>query len=193
LDVKTTTQNKTITWKIDRAIVAPHLGLSMHQGWPYAPYQEMIVTLPYAARASVLFLALAVLTLLICTTEVRLPSLALLAGLFTVPFWVLISGGIPHPAWVNSAQFAGYQAKMLPVIAILPVVLAFFVLRKIPRLPLVLILLLLALAAGGYPLIGLLDEPKRKSLETFIQAGMIAYVFGLTLVVRLSRMRKTRE
>jgi hypothetical protein len=191
LDVNTTTAHKIIEWKIDRSILAPRLGMSLIQQWPYAPYQAMIVTLPLAARASTLFLTLAIMTLLLCSVEVRPSYLALLGLLFMLPFLILMSGGIPHPTTVSMEQFANYQARMLPVITLLPLILAFFILRKTPRLPLILILILMALFAGGYPLMGLLsDEQKRKALETIVQVGMIAYVFLLALFTRLSKVNR---
>jgi hypothetical protein len=190
LDVNSTAGNKVIRWKIDRAILAPSLGMSLIQGWPYAPFQEMMVTLPLAARASTLFLALAVITLLLCSVEVRPSQLALLGLLFMMPFLILMSGGVPHPASISMERFDEYQTRMLPVITLLPLVLAFLVLRKIPPLPLILVLILMALFAGGYPLIGLLDEQKRKAFETILQAGMIAYVFLLTLFTRLRRVNR---
>jgi hypothetical protein len=165
--------------------------MSLIQQWPYAPYQAMIVTLPLAARASMLFLTLAVITLLLCSVEVCPSQLALLSLLFLVPFLVLMSGGVPHPASVSMEQFASYQIRMLPVITLLPLSLAFSILRKVPRVPLILILILMALFAGGYPLIGLsVDEQKRKAFETIAQAGMIVYIFLLALFTRLSRIRR---
>jgi hypothetical protein len=191
LDVTTTAGRKVIEWKIDRSILAPRLGMSLIQQWPYAPYQAMIVTLTLAARASMLFLTLAVITLLLCSVEVHPSQLALLGLLFLVPFLVLMSGGIPHPASVSMERFALYQTRLLPVITLLPLVSAFFILRKIPRLPRVLILILMALFAGHYPLIGLVvDEQKRKAFETIVQVGMIAYVFLLALFTRLSKVNR---
>ncbi len=150
-----------------------------------------MVTLPLAARASMLFLALAVITLLICSVEVRPSRIALLGLLFLAPFLVLMSGGIPHPASVSMERFASYQIRMLPVIVLLPLIIAFFILRKIPRIPLVLVLILMALFAGGYPLIGLLnDEQMRNAFEAILQVGMIAYVFLLALFTRLSKVKR---
>jgi hypothetical protein len=128
---------------------------------------------------------MALLTLVICATEVRLVQISLLGSLFLVPSLVLMAGGIPHPASITPALFAGYQVKMLPVISILPLILAFLVLRKIPRLPLILLLVLMALFMGGYPFAGLLDEQRRNAFEAIVQAAMIAYVFALTLFVRI--------
>lgn len=181
-----------IHWKIDHAILAPRLGMSLIQGWPYAPFQEMMVTLPLAARASTLFLAMAVITLLLCSVDIRIRQLTLLGLLFMLPFLILMSGGIPHPASISTDKFDEYQTRMLPVITLLPLAFAFFILRKIPPLPLALILILMALFAGGYPLIGLLDEQKRKAFEAILQAGMIAYVFLLTLVTRLRGINRQR-
>jgi hypothetical protein len=191
LDVNTTSTHKVIEWKIDRSILAPRLGMSLIQQWPYAPYQAMITTLPLAARASTFFLTLVIITLLLCSVDIRPSHLALLGLLFMVPFLILMSGGIPHPASVSMEQFANYQSRMLPLITLLPLILAFFILRKMPRLPLILILILMALFAGGYPLIGLLpDEQKRKAFETISQVGMIAYIFLLALFTRLNRVNR---
>ena len=166
--------------------MAPSLGFSVKQFWPYAPYQEMIVALPNAARAAMLFFSIAALTLLICGAPVNLRLFAILGGLFLLPFLILMSGYLPYPASITSAEFAGYQVKMLPMLSVLSLIPAFILLRKLPRLPMVLTLLLMALAMGGYAFIGLLpDEQKRNSTETMIQACLIGYLFLLTLYTRL--------
>lgn len=166
--------------------MAPSMGLSVKQFWPYAPYHEMIVLLPYVARASLLFFAMAALTFLICDVPVRLRQFALLGGLFTLPFLILMSGYVPYPGFITPAGFAGYQVKLLPVLSGLSLILAFSLLRRLPRLPLVLVLLLMALAMGGYAFIGLLpDEQKRNAVETLIQACLIGYIFVLALYTRL--------
>ncbi len=190
MDVKNESGYKTIEWKIDEGILAPRLGIDLLQKWPYAPYQEMIVTLPLSARASIFFLAMVVLTLMLCSVVIHPSQMALLGLLFMVPSLIMMAGGIPHPASVSAGEFAMYQVHMLPVITILPLILAFLVLRKIPRLPMILILILMALFAGGYPWIGLLDEQKRKALETIVQVGMIVYVFLLALFTRLRKVVK---
>jgi len=188
LDVKTENSYEFITWTIERSIISPRLSVYAREGWPYAPYHEMIVTLPYTARASILFLSLAALTLLICGAPVSMRQVALLACLFAIPHLILMSGGVPTPKSITSTQFASYasyQMKMLPVISILPLVLAFITLRKLTRLPLVLTLVLMALFMAGYPFAGLLDEQKRNAFEGIVQVAMIAYVFALTLYVRV--------
>jgi hypothetical protein len=186
LDIKTEAPYKIFTWTIERSILAPRMQMSALQGWPYAPYHEMIVALSYAARASTLFLSLAALTLLICGAPISLRQIALLACLFTVPYLILMTGGVPAPKSITPAQFANYQVKILPIISILPLALAFIALRKLTRLPLVLTLALMALFMVGYPFVGLVpDEQKRNALEGMIQVAMIAYVFVLTLYIRV--------
>lgn len=191
LEVKTQRPYQIITWKIDQAILAPRLGVFRTQSWPYAPYQEMIVTLPYAARALLLCLSMLTLTLLICNEPVRLRPIALLACLFAIPFLLLMAGGLPAPKAIPPAHFADYQVKLLPVLAVLPLSLAFITLRKLPRLPLILSLSLMAFFLAGYPFIGLLtDEQKRNAVEEIMYVGLIAYTFGLVLYIHL---RKSSE
>jgi hypothetical protein len=186
LDVKNENNSTQHTFSIDRALMAPSMGLSVKQFWPYAPYHEMIVALPYAARASLLFFAMAALTFLICGVPVDLRQFALLGGLFLLPFLVLMSGYVPYPEFITPQQFAGFQMKMLPVFSGFSLIIAFFHLRRLPRLPLVLVLVLMALAIGGYAFIGLIsDVQKRNTAETLIQACLIGYIFFLTLYIRL--------
>jgi len=73
-------------------------------------------------------------------------------------------------------------------------VLAYYCLPKQPKSVLVLVLVLMALYMAGYPFIGLmLDERKRNAIEGAVQVGMIAYVFALTLFVRVRSLRKKRK
>jgi hypothetical protein len=193
LDVKTSSSYKFITWTVENAILAPRLGVDIRQYWPYAPYQEMIQVLPYGARAALLFLCMLAMTLLICGETVQLRQVALAASLFALPFLVLMAGGLPHPASITPAKYALYQARMLPVLALPALAITFFALRRLPRLPLVLILALMAFFLGGYALVGLLsDEKKRNTFEVSVQAGMIAYVFLLALFVRVRSALRTK-
>jgi hypothetical protein len=98
-----------------------------------------------------------------------------------------MSGYFPYPKALNMGDLAAYQIKMIPVISLLPLGIAYYTLRnKVPKEPLWLILLLMALFMGGYVFLGFLgDEQKRNSAEALIQAGMIGYTFLLTLFTRL--------
>jgi hypothetical protein len=186
LEAKSDLTTRSQIFLIDHALMAPSVGVGGKQSWLYAPYHEMIVALPYAARASLLFFSIAALTFLICGVPVNLRQLVLLGGLFILPFLMLMSGYVPYPDAVAPAQFASYQMKMLPILSGIPLIISLFLLRKIPRLPLVLVLLLMALAMAGYAFIGLSpDEQKRNAVETLIQACLIGYIFFLTLYIRL--------
>jgi len=167
--------------------MAPIMGLSVTQKWLYAPYHQMIVSLPYAARASLLFITMAVLTLLICGVRVNIGPIALLGALFLFPFLILMSGYFPYPDSVTPDNLAVYQVRMTPLISLVSLILAFLLLKKTtPRLPLGLVLLLMALSIAGYVFIGFLpDEQKRNSTEALIQACLIGYIFALTLSMRL--------
>jgi len=192
LDAKTEGAYKFFVWTIDRAILAPRLGLDVYQRWPYAPYQEMIVTLAYAGRAALLFLSLATITLLICGAPVELRQLALLGALFTLPFLTLMSSLVPAPKSISPALFANSQVNTLPVLGLLPLVFTFLTVRRLPRLPLTLTLVLMALFMGAYTFIARLpDEQKRNAVESMVQVGMIAYIFTLTLFVYVRRLAQS--
>lgn len=167
--------------------MAPYMGLSVPQKWPYAPYHQLSVALPYAARAFLFFLVVAVLTLLIFGLKVDLGQIALLGILFIFPFLILMSGYFPYPDLISPSNLAVYLIGMTPVISLIPLVMAFLLLRKtIPRLPLYLVLLLMALFMAGYVFISFLpDEQKRNSAEALIQSALIGYVFLLTLYTRV--------
>jgi hypothetical protein len=59
---------------------------------------------------------------------------------------------------------------------------------------LILTLALMVLFMAGYPRIGLLmDEQKRNAIEGGIQVAMIAYVFVLTLFVRMRSLSQKKQ
>jgi hypothetical protein len=179
---------KIMTWTIGRANIAPRLGIDLHQLWPYAPYQQMIVSLRHGADDVVIFLCLAALTLLLVGKTLELRRLALLAGLFMLPYWALMAGGVPLPASVLPAQFAEVQVKVLPVIALISLALTFFVLRGKSRLGWVLMLLLMAFLMVGHPLLEFqLDESKRNAIERAAQIGLVVYTCGLGLFAVIQR------
>jgi len=187
LDVIDEHPYKFYTFSVDRAVMAPYMGLSVIQEWPYAPYHQLSIALPYAARAYLFFIVMAVLTLLIYGIKVDMGQVALLGILFTLPSLLLMSGYFPYPDLILPADLATYMIGMTPVISVLPITLAYFLLRKtLPRQPLYLVLLLMTLFRAGYIFISFLpDEQKRNSTEALIQSGMIGYVFLLTLYTRV--------
>lgn len=191
---------KIYKFNLDRVVTTPNIGLSIIQKWPYAPYHQMISAMPYAARASLLFLTLATLTWIIYGFQVDMQKISLLGSLFLIPFLILMSGYFPHPDFIYTGDLAKYQVTMTPVISLVSVGVAYYLLRKtLPKEPLWLTLLLMELSMGGYVLLSFIgDEQKRNATEVLIQASSIGYVFLLTLFTRLraigtAKMKRTSK
>jgi hypothetical protein len=192
--IKIDAESYPIIWTIHDSIMLPRLGVTYIQGWPYAPRHEMVKSLSYSGRALILFLSLAVLTSIVFSVPFQLRQIVLMAGLFSVPFLILMAGGVPAPSWVSQAGFARYQINMLPVLSLVSLALAFWALPRQPRPVLILTLALMVLFMAGYPRIGLLmDEQKRNAIEGGIQVAMIAYVFVLTLFVRMRSLSRKKQ
>jgi len=169
-----------LDWKIDQAIMAPRVTVQFGQRsqsvFSTAP-QEIV---SYAARALVLLLSLVVITLVICGVEVRPGRLALMAALFCAQYLALMA---VYP-------YVGNYVWPVPLFSLLAMALAFPLLRGIPRLPLALVLVLIMLFAAAYPFASLLPgERERIAVDGGVQAGMILYVFGLTLYTRVRAVR----
>lgn len=174
-------------FSLDQAVTTPNMGLSIIQKWPYAPYHQMVAAMPYAARASLLFLSMVMLTWIIYGVQVDMQRAALLGGLFLLPFLIMMSGYFPRPDFIYIGDVAAYQVKMMPVLSLVPVGMAYYLLRKVlSKEPLWLILLLMELSMGGYVMLSFIgDEQKRNAAEALIQTGVIGYLFLLTLITRL--------
>jgi hypothetical protein len=130
----------------------------------------------YAARGLVLLLSLITLTLVICGENVSLGRLALVSALFCAQFLALTA---VYPAWFN---------YVWPVwlFSLATLALCYLVLKPVHRLPLVLALVFIALFAAAYPFVGLVPgERERNAIDGSLQAGMILYIFGLTLYTRI--------
>ena len=175
-----------VNWKIDQILALPTIGVFFTQGWQYAPNEQTIATLNLSARASLLFLILAVFTLIIFKTEIRLQDIALLAAVYLLPSLILFAGGMSHFPQFSPDKIGHLQVQIFAMLSLLPAGLAFLIFREAPKLPAT-ILVILITAAGCYPLLGILEEQQRIAAETTIQAGMIAYIFLATLYARLSK------
>ncbi len=183
LDVNRQEPYNILTWSIDRTEGAPSMGLSMLQRWPYAPYQEMVMALRYGRADALLFLCLAALTLLLCRQGLPLGRLALLGGLFLLPYWLLMTGGMPLTALVSPTQFAAAQVKLLPALALLPLALSVFILRDKPWPVIVLMTALMGLLILGHPLLELqTDAAKREAALHAVQTGLVIYPFAIALL-----------
>lgn len=155
----------------------------------------MVAAMPYAARASLLFLSMVMLTWIIYGVQVDMQRAALLGGLFLLPFLIMMSGYFPRPDFIYIGDMAAYQVKMMPVLSLLPVGMAYYLLRKVlSKEPLWLTLLLMELSMGGYVLLSFIgDEQKRNAAEALIQAGLIGYLFLLVLFTRLRVIGSTEK
>jgi len=171
-----TGQGYTVNWKIDRAIMAPMLGVQFVLPAKPVLSPNVLKILRYAARALVLLLSLAAITLVICGLNVEIWRLALVGGIFTAQYLGLL---VVYPAVNNYV----WPVLVLGGLACLFDRLA---LRNLPRLPLILILLLAIVFGMAYPFAGLLPgERERNALDGAVQIGMIIYLFGLTLYTRV--------
>jgi hypothetical protein len=166
----------TLNWKIDRAIMAPMLGVVFVIPARPVLSKDVLDILPRAARGLVLLLSLAVISLVICGLNVELWRLALIGGIFAAQFLGVLA---IYPA-VNN--------YVLPILLLgaLALIIDRLILGRLPRLPLALILIQVVIFGIAYPFSGLLPgERERNALDGAVQIGMIIYIFGLTLYTRV--------
>jgi hypothetical protein len=172
-------QGSILMWTLDRAITTAGMGVALPS--PEQPGADVIRVLWRSPYALTLLIATLGLTLLIRGEPVRFLDLALLASTYCVQFLVMAA---------ISDFFFGFWGSLI-VGAILTGLMAFLLFRKHPsRLLRILVLILVAFFAVLYPLSGLLsDVAQRNSFEGGVQAGLIVYLFGLSLYTRLSKRR----
>jgi hypothetical protein len=173
---------RILTWTIDRAVMAPILGVTMWQrARPYAPFDETIRILRNAAQALLLLLGVASMTLMICGSKFDLRQLALLAAVFCAQFLALMGMSLWLPAYKIT----------LAMLSVMTLILSYFISRKLSRLPQVLVMIMVAFFSFGYPHAGLLpDGPQRNTFDGIVQASLIVYFFGLSLYVRVRNIRR---
>lgn len=163
-------------WTIDHAIMSPTIAVQFVQPPKNSLSTALLGMINYAARGLVLLLSLITLTLVICGENVSLGRLALVSALFCAQFLALTA---VYPAWFN---------YVWPVwlFSLATLALCYLVLKPVHRLPLVLALVFIALFAAAYPFVGLVPgERERNAIDGSLQAGMILYIFGLTLYTRI--------
>lgn len=162
-----------LTWKLDRAITVAGMGVALP-----APEQKgaqvlrVLVLSPYALS---LLAAMLVLTMLIWGTPVRFVELALLSAVYTMQFLLMAA---------ISDYFFGFWGSLVTG-ALLTLVLAFLLFRKLPARGLrITIYILVAFFTLIYPLSGLLTElSQQNSFNMLLHAGLILYITGLSLYV----------
>ena len=163
-------------WTIHQAIMAPLINVyfSRPAKTELSTTSQGIVN--YASRALILLISLLALTLMICRAQVRLSRLALVGCLFCAQYLVMIAF---YP-------ISGNYFWLLLTFSLFTLLLSFLAFKDIPRLPLILALMLIGLFGVIYPFVGLLPgERERNAIDGGVQAGMILYIFGLTLYTRI--------
>lgn len=165
------------SWRIKKSIIAPYIGIVLKQGVQTDANQgRMIQISQYMPRGLMLLLIVVVFTMLICSVPVNLWRLALFAAVFSANFLLLMG--------LDLLQID--QPILLPVLVIPILVILFMIYRKLPQLPLRLILFSASVFLLGYPYAGLLSEgPARIAFDSLVQALIILYIFVLAFYVRV--------
>jgi len=174
-------QGSVLVWTLDRAITTAGMGIALPS--PEQPGADVTRVLWRSPYALTLLISTLGLTLLILREPVRFLDLALLASTYCVQFLVMAA---------VSDFFLGFWGSLI-LGAILTGVMAFLLLRTHPsRLLRILVLILVGFFAVLYPLSGLLsDVAQRHSFDGGVQAGLIIYLFGLSLYTRLSKRKSS--
>lgn len=176
-------QGSILTWKLDRAVTVAGMGVALLQPeQPGADVLRVLVASPYALTLLVTMLAL---TFLILGEPVQFLSLALLSGIYCVQF--LLMAGVSDYA-------LGFWGSMA-LGALLTAFLTFLLFRKHPsRLLRVLVYALVAFFTVVYPLSGLLQRTTElNSFDNLVQAGLLIYIFGLSLYAQGRWTKESRN
>ncbi len=177
LNRESTANGHHTSWRIKNSIIAPNIGIILKQREQTDANQERVIRISeYMARGLILLLVVVVFTMLICSVPVNLWKLALLAAVFSANFLVLMGLDlmqIDHPI-------------ILPILAISTLVITLMIYRKLPQLPLRLILFSTSVFLLGYPYAGLFSEGSaRIAFDSFMQVLIILYIFVLAFYVRV--------
>ncbi len=168
-----------LTWKLDRVIMAPQMGIALRGPQAFDLYNKVKLVLGTGPTVLTLLGAMLALTLLIGGQPVRLLDLALVAGVCCVQFLIL----------AGLSDYVGFGELLLGGAA-LAGGLIFCIFRPLPSRWLhVLIYALAGFFGFVYPRSGLYIETQRNVFEGVVQAGLIVYLFGLSLYARLQAQR----
>jgi hypothetical protein len=164
-----------LTWRLNQAVTTAGMGVALIS--PEQPGEKVLRVLAVSPYAVTMLGAILALTLLILGYAVNLLEMALLVGVYSVEY--LVMAGI-------SDFFFGFWGSLI-IGAALTLFLAFLLFRKFSsRLVKVLLFCLIAFFTVLYPLSGLLDQiASLNSFNAVLQAGMIVFLFGLSLFSRL--------
>jgi len=172
-----------LDWKIDQAIMAPIFRIGFAKpGQVLSP--SVIKVLQYSARSFIFLISLATLTLIICKLPINLWQLAMIAGIYISQYLALI------------ALYPIVKNYIFPLFLLsIPAFLLYTRITKgMQRSGIILIMLLLAIFSLIFPFASLLPgERERNAVDGILLAGIIIYIFGLTLSVRILPNPKTPE
>jgi hypothetical protein len=169
----------TLTWKLDRVIMAPLMGIIFYEPEKPDLYGKVQQMLQIGPKALTLLVAMLALTLLIGGQPARFLDLALAAGAYCVQF--LIMGGV--------SDYVGFWGLLVGA-AVLSGVLTFFVFRWLTsKLLRVLVYALAGFFIFVYPRSAFFIETQRNTFDGIVQVGLIVYLFGLTLYTQLEARR----
>jgi hypothetical protein len=168
-------QGSILTWRLDGAITVAGMGVALPQ--PEQPGANVLAVLYNSPYALTLLGTMLILTLLILGERIRFLDLALLAGAYCMQFLVMAA---------TSDLFSGFWGALFLGVVVMGI-LTYLLFRTLPsRLHRVLIYALVGFFTVVYPLSGLLTETTQHDIfNELVQAGMIVYLFGLSLYARL--------
>ncbi len=166
------------TFEIDDAYLQPSMGCGfVAKLYPYDPYKPLVGALRYSARATLFWAVIFTLTSLIAAQTFSPRLLALSLALLCGEFLIVMIAGTFAPTWKTVL----FSASGVTVIA------ALLLLRKLQRVPFILSMLWFIFFSGPYSLMPekFADATQRNSFESIFLAALVAYVFALTLFIRL--------
>ncbi|MBN1886521.1 MAG: hypothetical protein JW850_00970 [Thermoflexales bacterium] len=168
--------------KLDRVMMAPHVGISFKNVAPSTWYWKGRYLLQRAPAGLLLLAAGLALTLLIGGGRLDwasyLRDLAFLCGAYCAQFLITACLGDYGPGLWGAFGLG----------AVLTVLAAFVTYRHTPsRLLCILICLLAGFFALAYPRPGLWEIKRRDTFDGIVQVGLIVYLFGLCLFTVLRK------
>ncbi len=169
----------TVTWMIDRAIMAPEVGIQFQPALKTDPLQMQAADIVhYVPRGSMLLGVIGILTLLICGISVDLGRLLLFLSVYSGQFLALIGLDLMKISYPIS----------LPILSLATLWIVSVIYRELPFFSRRLILTFTLLFSIGYPLAGLLPVgPPRNAFDSLVQSVILLYVFGLSLYMRVRK------
>ncbi len=166
-------------WTIDNSILEPKLGVRYSSSIsPDHNQKTAILLLKHIPRGGMLLATTVLFTLIICGLYVDLWKFFMFISIFSANFLLLM--GLDLVKINNQA--------VLPLSGLFSLGMIYWVYRKLPLLPLMLITIVSALFLFGYPYAGLIEKDTQyNAFDSIVQAVIILYIFCLSLYIRVWR------